>query len=306
MSEFSLKQIQVFVAVAELGSFTQAAQALFLSQSTVSAHLAALETALSTRLLDRDARRRVRLTPEGERVYPAAKKILADCAALEEVLQNQDGAGLPLLLGASTVPAQYLLPELLAQYMKQITGVCYHLRRGDSAQIHKLLHSGSVRLGFVGAMLEPDSMTYFPMLEDHLVMCTANNPHYQALKKQNVYGRDLLREPTVAREEGSGTDRTVQSYMRNMGLADQDLHIVARVDDPEAIKRMTAQGVGVSVLSALSVASEVDDGRLLTFPMDPQGLHRSIYLVFPRETILSQSEQAFVRFCRQMAIRRNL
>ena len=153
---------------------------------------------------------------------------------------------------------------------------------------------------------EPDSMTYFPMLEDHLVMCTANNPHYQALKKQNVYGRDLLREPTVAREEGSGTDRTVQSYMRNMGLADQDLHIVARVDDPEAIKRMTAQGVGVSVLSALSVASEVDDGRLLTFPMDPQGLHRSIYLVYPRETILSQSEQAFVRFCRQMAIRRNL
>ena len=255
MSEFSLKQIQVFVAVAELGSFTQAAQALFLSQSTVSAHLAALETALSTRLLDRDARRRVRLTPEGERVYPAAKKILADCAALEEVLQNQDGAGLPLLLGASTVPAQYLLPELLAQYMKQITGVRYHLRRGDSAQIHKLLHSGSVRLGFVGAMLEPDSMTYFPMLEDHLVMCTANNPHYQALKKQNVYGRDLLREPTVAREEGSGTDRTVQSYMRNMGLADQDLHIVARVDDPEAIKRMTAQGVGVSVLSALSVAA---------------------------------------------------
>ena len=81
--------------------FTQAPQALFLSQSTVSAHLAALETALSTRLLDRDARRRVRLTPEGERVYPAAKKILADCAALEEVLQNQDGAGLPLLLGAS-------------------------------------------------------------------------------------------------------------------------------------------------------------------------------------------------------------
>ena len=195
MSEFSLKQIQVFVAVAELGSFTQAAQALFLSQSTVSAHLATLETALSARLLDRDARRRVRLTPEGERVYPAAKKILADCAALEEVLQNQDGAGLPLLLGASTVPAQYLLPELLAQYMKQITGVRYHLRRGDSAQIHKLLHSGSVRLGFVGAMLEPDSMTYFPMLEDHLVMCTANNPHYQALKKQNVYGRDLLREP---------------------------------------------------------------------------------------------------------------
>ena len=110
----------------------------------------------------------------------------------------------------------------------------------------------------------------------------------------------------LSREEGSGTDRTVQSYMRNMGLADQDLHIVARVDDPEAIKRMTAQGVGVSVLSALSVASEVDDGRLLTFPMDPQGLHRSIYLVYPRETILSQSEQAFVRFCRQMAIRRNL
>ena len=146
-----------------------------------------------------------------------------------------------------------------------------------------------------------------PYVEDEVDFDTFLKSDFRAVKIKNceaVKKSDKLLKFTL--DDGSGTDRTVQSYMRNMGLADQDLHIVARVDDPEAIKRMTAQGVGVSVLSALSVASEVDDGRLLTFPMDPQGLHRSIYLVYPRETILSQSEQTFVRFCRQMAIRRNL
>lgn len=297
MAEFSLKQIEVFVAVAEHGSFTRAAQELYLTQSTVSAHIQALEQSLDTVLFARQTRRQVRLTAEGEMIYPAAKKILADCRSLSELVQR-DESDLPLQLGASTVPGQYLLPDLLAGFLKKHPNCRYSLRRGDSAEIHRLLRQGEIRLGFVGAVLEPDSLLYTPLAEDRLVMVTENSKRYRKMQQMGVLGRSLLSEPTVAREEGSGTDREVHNYMGRIGFSEELLHIVARVDDPETIKRMVAQGVGVSVLSALAVQREVSDGRLLAFDLDRDGLHRRIYLVSRRDITYTRTEQQFIDYLR--------
>ena len=164
MLKFSLKQLEIFVTVAELNSFTNAAKALYLTQSTVSAHISGLESALNTRLFSRDARRSVTLTAQGQRLYPAAKRILSDCRELTSLVENRHEE-LPLLLGASTVPGQYLLPELLASFLRRRPDCRYLLRRGDSQQIHELLRAGSVRIGFVGARLDPARLRYTPILE---------------------------------------------------------------------------------------------------------------------------------------------
>ena len=307
MIEYTLRQLEIFAAAAEQESLTRAAELLHLTQSTASTHLRTLEQILGITLLLRRGQGGVSLTEDGQRLYPVVKKILSQCQALTDAAEDPHRlSALPLMLGASTVPGQYMLPELMSSFCQRHPQYRYELRHGDSAQILKLLQRGQIRMGFVGSRADPDGTVYYPLMQDELVMVTPSTPRYQAMQRRGAWGRELLGEPTIAREQGSGTDRTLQQYMARIGYDTKQLHIVARLDDPEAIKRMTAQGVGVSVLSALSVASEVDDGRLLTFPMDPQGLHRSIYLVYPRETILSQSEQAFVRFCRQMAIRRNL
>lgn len=298
MAEFSLKQIEVFVAVAEHGSFTRAAEELYLTQSTVSAHIRALEQALDTALFARQTRRQVRLTAEGERIYPAAKKILADCRSLSELVQREE-SDLPLQLGASTVPGQYLLPDLLANFLKKHGDCRYQLRRGDSAEIHRLLRQGEIRMGFVGAVLEPDTFVYTPLAEDRLVMVTENSARYRRMQQTGVLGHSLLSEPTVAREEGSGTDREVQNYMGRIGFPQEQLHIVARVDDPETIKRMVAQGVGVSVLSALAVQREVSDGRLLAFELDKSGLRRKIYMVSRRDIAYTRTEQQFIEYLRR-------
>ena len=304
MNDISLKQLEVFAAVVEYGGFTRAAEELFFNQSTVSAHISQLEQALGRELFVRGSRRKLRLTEAGEQVYPIAKRILADCGALRALFTaNAPDTG-SVSLGASTVPGQYLLPEYLADYLQREKNFRYTLRRGDSASVHRMLLNGEIALGFVGAVSEPEAVDYFPLAEDKLVLAAPNNAHYRALKERGVYGRELLACPTVAREEGSGTDRSVQNYMRSIGIMPDALNIVARVDDPEAIKRMVAGGVGVSVLSALAVKGEVESGTLLAFEMDRSALKRSIYLITQRGRSLSPAEQRFFDFLKSCARRK--
>ncbi len=298
MAEFTLKQVEVFVAVAECGSFTRASGELYLTQSTVSAHIGALEESLGTKLFLRRTRRQVLLTEEGQRIYPLAKKLLGDAAALRELCRKEEQSG-PLELGASTVPVQHLLPNWLAGFSRRHPSCRYQLHRGDSAQVHRMLRQDEIRLGFVGTMSEPDIFQYVEVAQDRLVLVTANTERYRKLQKEGVWGRDLLGEPTVAREQGSGTDRTLQQYMRQIDYPQDALRIVARVDDPETIKHMVARNVGVSVLSELAVEKEVQAGELLTFPMDAQGLVRKVYLIHRRDSVFTDTEQAFIDYILQ-------
>ena len=279
MNDISLKQLEIFVAVVEYGGFTRAAEELFFNQSTVSAHISLLEQALGKELFVRSNRRHVRLTKEGEQVYPIARRILNDCAALRTLFSDADSTP-AVALGASTVPE-----------------FRYSLRRGDSEQVHRMLKSGQIAVGFVGAVSEPENVDYFPLYDDRLVLAAPNNEHYLAFRERGVYGRELLlEEPFVSREEGSGTDTSLQNYLRTLGLSHDMLHVVARVDDPEAIKQMVSGGVGVAVLSALAVEQEVQNGTLLAFEMDKSALKRTIYLITLKSQQLSRMEQKLVDF----------
>ena len=273
-----------------------AAEELFFNQSTVSAHISLLEQALGKELFVRSNRRHVRLTKEGEQVYPIARRILNDCAALRTLFSDADSAPV-VALGASTVPGQYLVPGYLAAFLKREPEFRYSLRRGDSEQVHRMLKSGQIAVGFVGAVSEPENVDYFPLYDDRLVLAAPNNEHYRMLRERGVYGRELLlEEPFVSREEGSGTDTSLQNYLRTLGLSHDMLHVVARVDDPEAIKQMVSGGVGVAVLSALAVEQEVQNGTLLAFEMDKSALKRTIYLITLKSQQLSRMEQKLVDF----------
>ncbi len=294
MRDFSLKQIEVFVSVVEQGSFTRAAEELFLTQSTISAHISTLEKSLGTPLFIRKGRH-IQLTAEGLRAYPLAKKVLFDCQQMADAVHCSTSDG-PLLLGASTVPGHYLLPQWLTAYRKRHRDQQYHLRQGDSRQVHQMLRNDEIRLGFVGAKLDEGSMDYVLLTEDQLVMVTENSEYFRQKQLTGTLGRALLSLPTVAREEGSGTDRTLQNYMRTIDYPREKLNIIARVDDPETLKHMVQQGAGVSVLSALSVQQEVDSGQFLAFPMDNPPLKRGVYLVYRHGIQFTPGEQQFVDF----------
>lgn len=255
MERLNLRQLEIFSAVVDAGSFTAAAEKLYLAQSTVSDNVRALEELLHLKLFHRESKRRLTLTLEGKRVYRYAQDILGRCSAL--LLDVAVDSALELTLGASTVPAQSLLPGYMARFARENPACRCTLLCGDSAAVQQMLLNGDIHLGFVGSADDRQDLIYEPIAEDRLVLITPNTPRFAALKTQGVLGRELFREPFLFRERGSGTQKVIDNYLSEIRLDPQVIHTVAYVSDPTVLQRLVAEGTGVSILSALAVQEAV-------------------------------------------------
>ena len=300
MLKINLKQLEAFVATAEFSSFTKASEELFLTQSTVSSHVGALESALGVRLIQRSARQRVMLTKEGELVYREAREILDRCQALQD-LKNQT-QGNKLVIGASSVPGQCLLPEIMADFLSVCPDCHYVQLKGDSIRIHQYLDQGKANLGFVGIAANPKEYHYHPIAEDRLVVITANREPFQTLHRNGTSGLELLDMPIILREENSGTRLEMEQYLRKQQINPDNLHVVAQIDNPEAIRSSVSRGLGISIMSVQAAREYLLTGQLLSFELGKQGAIRSIYLTWRKDALLSAAEQRFLEFvkCRPL------
>ncbi len=294
MLKINLKQLEAFVATAEFSSFTKASEELFLTQSTVSSHVSALESALGVRLIQRSARQRVTLTKEGELVYREAREILERCQALQD-LKNQDQKN-RLVIGASSVPGQCLTPEILGDFLAVCPDCHYVQLRGDSIRIHEYLAQGKANLGFVGMAANPKEYHYHPIAEDRLVLIAANREPFRTLHQNGASGLELLDMPMILREENSGTRQEMEHYLRNQKIAPESLHVIAQIDNPEAIRSSVSRGLGVSIMSVLAARDYLQTGRLLSFELGHQGAFRKIYLTWRKDALLTAAEQKFLEF----------
>ena len=299
MDRLNFRQLEIFVAVVDAGSFTAAAERLYLAQSTVSDNIRALEELLHIKLFHRESKRRLLLTSEGKRVYQYAQDILARCSALW--LDVALDSALELTLGASTVPAQSLLPRYMALFAKERPEFRCTLRCGDSAEVQQLLLDGDIQLGFVGSSDDRQDLIYAPIAEDHLVMITPNTPHFAALKARGALGRELFTEPVIFRERGSGTQKVIDNYLSEIRFDPHVIHTVAYVSDPVVMQRLVAEGMGVSVLSALAVREAVEAGRVLQFELDKAPVRRSIYMAWRRKSPMSAAARSFAELVRRQA-----
>ena len=299
MERLNLRQLEIFSAVVDAGSFTAAAEKLYLAQSTVSDNVRALEELLHLKLFHRESKRRLTLTLEGKRVYRYAQDILGRCSAL--LLDVAVDSALELTLGASTVPAQSLLPGYMARFARENPACRCTLLCGDSAAVQQMLLNGDIHLGFVGSAADRQDLIYEPIAEDRLVLITPNTPRFAALKTQGVLGRELFREPFLFRERGSGTQKVIDNYLSEIRLDPQVIHTVAYVSDPTVLQRLVAEGTGVSILSALAVQETVAAGQLLQFELDETPVRRSIYMARRRKSSMSSPARTFAELVRKQA-----
>lgn len=299
MERLNLRQLEIFSAVVDAGSFTAAAEKLYLAQSTVSDNVRALEELLHLKLFHRESKRRLTLTLEGKRVYRYAQDILGRCSAL--LLDVAVDSALELTLGASTVPAQSLLPGYMARFARENPACRCTLLCGDSAAVQQMLLNGDIHLGFVGSADDRQDLIYEPIAEDRLVLITPNTPRFAALKTQGVLGRELFREPFLFRERGSGTQKVIDNYLSEIRLDPQVIHTVAYVSDPAVLQRLVAEGTGVSILSALAVQEAVAAGQLLQFELDETPVRRSIYMARRRKSSMSAPARTFAELVRKQA-----
>lgn len=286
-----LKQLECFAAVVKYGSFTTAAQHLYLSQPTVSAHVRALEEELGRRLLLRTTKS-LEVTPKGREVYDCAVKMLAlqtrirrTCAPDEEHI---------IRLGASTIPSAYLLPQLLPEFGRRHPDVYFTVTQTNSQGVLEGLADGIYDVGLMG-MKGDDRVTSIPFCEDRMVLIAPVNERFLALQREKDPLPALLKEPMILREKGSGSLKTADRFLAGLGITEDKLHVAARVNDQEAIKNLVQSGLGVSFVSERAARSAVEEKRLVQFEL-PMESRRHLYLAHRRDYILQPHIKAFCRF----------
>ena len=185
------------------------------------------------------------------------------------------------------------------RFTRAYPACCCIVRGGDSERIQQMVLDGDVQIGFVGSTDNRQSLVYERVAEDRLVLITPNTPHYARLKAQGVLGRDLLDEPMVFRDQGSGTQKMIDNYLSSRDIDAKALHVRQYVSDPEMLRELVALGAGVSIVSSLSVEDQVRADRLLTFELEEEPVYRHIYMVYRKKGALSELARAFAEQIRK-------
>lgn len=287
------KQLEAFAAVVDYGSFSEAARRLYLTQPTISAHIRALENELKVKLIIRTTKK-LTITTKGYQLYDSAVRILH---IRNNLLEDFTGSKKHIIdLSASTIPSSYLLPELLAGFGKICPDVYFHSLQSDSAEAIQKVIDGSVDLGLVGQYIEKDDCCYIPFCQDSLLIAAPVTPHYLKLKENNATLEELIREPMIVREKGSGTKKEMDFFLEKSGIAPSDLNVIARMNDLESIKQSIVNGLGISILSARSVQDLAGTKQILIFPLGDTESRRNFYIVYSRNRILKPHVRQFIQF----------
>ncbi len=291
------KQLEAFVAVVENKSFSEAARQLNLTQPTISAHIQALEQELNSRLLIRTTKK-LTITQRGLQLYDCASNILN---MRSNIIEEFTGINKKIVdLAVSTIPSSYLLPEILNAFTRQIPDVYFHSWQSDSLGAVSRVLDGSVDLALVGNTFEEPDCCFIPFRKDKLVIATPVNEHYLKYQEKAGLGTldfsNFLDEPFIMRESGSGTKKEIDRYLEAHNIPDTSLHVVARMNDLEAIRKSVAGGLGISILSACSAQDLADTHQILMFPLNHEKAMRTFYIVYSKNRILKPHVKQFLRF----------
>lgn len=297
----NLKQLEAFVYVAEGGSFSKAAKALFLTQPTISAHISSLEKELNVRLFIRNTKE-VELSGDGKDLYKYARQIVELSQNIQERFGTKADAGKQCItIAASTIPAQYLLPRILQRFREKYPDEQFKIAEADSREVVTRIVDHMADIGFTGTVLEKKHCKYIPFYKDELAIITPNTEKYQRIKEAGEDGIAWLEnEQLIMREEGSGTRNEAEKQLRAAGVGMDQLDIVASIANQETIKKSVEQGVGITVLSKLAAEDEEREGRLLTFPIPKADDGRDINLVYNKNYQLSHSAERFIKVVKEV------
>ncbi len=287
-----IRRLEAFKKVYELRSFSKAAQELFLSQPTISAHVSSLECELGTRLFDRIGKT-ILPTKTGELLHGYAEQVFALLnQARAEVDQLQNKVSGRLSIGGSTIPADHILPVLLADFTARHPEVTIDLKVGDSGLILDSLMAGTLDLGVVGARDERPELHFMPILQDELILIAP--AHYKPSKLENLTPAQLRDMPWVFREKGSGTRQSIEEGLHRMGLEVKSLNVLATVQSTGAVLSCVRAGLGISITSRLAAGELLEQREIRSVPVAGLDLQRCFYAVYRTGRLLLPAVTAFI------------
>lgn len=291
--DIDIKELEAFACVVEKGSFSRAAEALYLTQPTISAHVASLERKLGIKLLVRTTKE-IYPSDAGNLLYEYAKEILrlrtSAVQAIKSFSQEMRGS---INVAASTIPGQYYLPKLIQRFRAIYPDISFSLQILDSTEVAGQIAARKAEIGFTGTIINLPKCVYQVMAEDRLVIITPNTPQYQAYLSTGFPIRQIPKETFISREAGSGTRLETENFLREMGINVKDIRIAVEVRSTESIKQMVSEGLGIAVISRSACEDYCQFKKILAFNFDNVNLRRKLYLVRHKNSILSPIAQTF-------------
>jgi DNA-binding transcriptional LysR family regulator len=295
------RQLAAFCAVVDRRSFSQAAEALGVTQPAVSLQVRSLEKRLGVQLLDRSGRR-VEPTEAGERLYRGAQRLLTlEQQLLDEVAVGDDGdLGGDLRIGASTGPAAVAVPLLLCEFQRANPGVRIVLEVHDTQTVVERVADRQLELGIVGAARRHRGIRYEPLLRDEVILAC---PAGHRFASTTVTLDELRQESLVVMQEGAGVRQVVEDELRARGIRLRDLDLRLELGLQESVRSAVLAGFGVAFISRAAVESELASGQLVEARLEGMDARRDISLARGSNRVPTRAAEAFVAFARERVAR---
>jgi DNA-binding transcriptional LysR family regulator len=279
------RRLQVFSAVAKYGSFTRAAEHLFMTQPAVTFQIKQLEEHFNTRLLER-GHGRVSLTQAGEVVMAYAERILDLSDELESrVSELTDELGGTLNIGTSTTIAAYWLPRLLEGFKRKYPRVIPRVVVGNSQLTEDRVASRELDLGLIEIVSEQPAIERTTATRDELfVICSPGHP---LAKLDRLTARDLQEHPLITRDPGNAIRVLAEDFFAAAGIAVEEITVCAELGSLATVKHLAAEGFGFAIASRAAIQRDIREGRLVGIPLEPRQ-YTPLEVIVPRDKFRSR------------------
>ncbi len=290
---FTLRQLEVFVAIARGENVSRAAEALALSQSATSAALAELEHQFDCPLFDRVGKR-LRLNERGSALLPRAVELLDRALEVEALLRDDQTPG-KLRVGATLTIGNYLAPLIMADYLQRHPAGQVALTVHNTATIVAQVQRYEIDLGLIEGRADDTEIEVEPWVEDELVVFCA--PEHALAGRGTVSVEELTHEWWILRERGSGTRETLEQALRHL---QGGLQRRLELEHTEAVKRAVESGLGIGCISRLALRDAFRRGSLVPLEVPELDLARRFQFVWHRGKYHTAAIRAFLAACRRM------
>jgi DNA-binding transcriptional LysR family regulator len=292
----NLNQLRVFYEAARTGSFTSAAKKLCITQPAVTAQIKTFEDQCNLKLFKKKGRSRY-LSEEGNTLFEYARRIFEYEREVEDVIEEMRKLKRGTLrLGTSKAYARYFMPFLISSFHEAFPHIKVHLDEGSSMDILRSLLELKNEVAVIAKVEEDPNVTFLPFKRDELILILA--PAHSLSKKKSVSVEELVHEPMIMKEMGSGTRKQVNDLFSRKALTP---NVLMETSNTEFIKQLVQRGEGISFLVEESVAVEIREKRLATVPVAGANPFLDVSIAYLKDQHLSHSARAFVEMLKKMA-----
>lgn len=284
----NIEEFNTFIKLCELKNFTKTAEALMMSQPTVSLHIKNLEQAFQTQLIQRSSKH-VSITPTGLLLLERAKQLTRIIEQTkQDILEHHQLIQGQLKIGASFTIGEYILPMLLGQLKQHYPHIGLEILIGNTDEIVEKVKLFQVDVGLIEGKTDEKDIVMTPFMQDELVVIAAK--HHPLAQKQSIYITDLQNEAWISREVGSGTRENLNYFLRSNGLK---VKSIMTISSNQGIKETVIHGLGISLISKATIERDIQLGEIAILPLKQQ-LHRTLSYIYSPVMLNNRIVKSFI------------